>query len=182
MHSRPEEDRIRSLCEGCVKDRWHFCARSPQSPSRRLRWRLTPCSAQRRCRPPRFSGRVASAPRHCQRGGGISTMQVIRRPGRTLGAGPSARASRRVSTSVLTALVAVVAALSMSSSASAALKTVGPIDSQTLFPAWYGDSDGLALQLCQDGPPICLAGPESMEVVHADPDADAEAFYFQAEA
>src|SRR4051794_6295625 len=71
----------------------------------------------------------------------------------------------------LAAGAAILAPLGMSvalaPSASAALSTFGPENPQTLFPDYYTDSSGLSLQLCQDGPALCLAGPESIEQVHA---------------
>ncbi|WP_448627927.1 fibronectin type III domain-containing protein [Geodermatophilus sp. URMC 64] len=63
----------------------------------------------------------------------------------------------------------------------AGLKSFGPIDPTTLFPAYYTDAKALSLQLCQDGPDLCLAGPESIEAVNAS-GADAEAFYYAADA
>ncbi len=67
--------------------------------------------------------------------------------------------------------------------ASAALPPggVGPIDPASQFPSYYADTNGLRLQLCQDGPPHCLAGPEQIQDVHA-AGGDAEAFYFHASA
>jgi len=66
-------------------------------------------------------------------------------------------------------------------SASAAINAAGPADPASHFPSYYADSNGLALQLCQDGLPNCLAGPELMQDVHA-AGGDAEAFYFHASA
>src|SRR5215213_2406879 len=65
--------------------------------------------------------------------------------------------------------------------ASAALSSAGPIDPASQFPSYYADANGLQLQLCQDGLPNCLAGPEQIQDVHA-AGGDAEAFYFHAEA
>ena len=80
-------------------------------------------------------------------------------PGRTPGAGP-ARASRRRGGTILGVLVpALLALLVLSSSASAALQSAGPIDPANNFPSFFKDNNGLALQICQDGPPNCLAGP-----------------------
>ena len=69
----------------------------------------------------------------------------------------------------------------MTASASAALSSVGPVDPSNNFPSYYKDANGVALQICQDGLPNCLAGPELLQDVHA-AGGDAEAFYWAADA
>jgi Bacterial Ig-like domain/Abnormal spindle-like microcephaly-assoc'd, ASPM-SPD-2-Hydin len=67
--------------------------------------------------------------------------------------------------------------------ASAALSSVGPTDPASLFPSYYADANGLQLQLCQDGLPYCLSGPQPIQDVHAAQGGTAgEAFYFDATA
>ena len=58
---------------------------------------------------------------------------------------------------------------------------LGPKDPSNNFPSYYRDGNGVALQICQDGPPNCLAGPELMQDVHA-AGGDAEGFYWAADA
>jgi hypothetical protein len=49
--------------------------------------------------------------------------------------------------------------------ASAALSSVGPVDPDTGFPAYYVDSNGVALEPCTQGPPRCVASPGALSVV-----------------
>jgi fibronectin type 3 domain-containing protein len=79
----------------------------------------------------------------------------------------------------VTSLLATVATLAAAPTASASFSAVGPLDAKTNFPAWYSDSNGLALDLCIDGPPYCLGEPTLVQD-HAD-GLDAEAFYFAAD-
>ena len=85
----------------------------------------------------------------------------------------------------LAAAVTVLAALAAVApgQASAALPAdgVGAVDPGSHFPSYYQDANGLALGLCQDGLPHCLAGPDPIQDVHA-AGGDAEAFYFHASA
>jgi hypothetical protein len=69
-----------------------------------------------------------------------------------------------------------------------AVERVGPIVPEHGYPAWYEDSSGLRLELCIDGPPLCLEGlpdPGQPALVAADP-ADSnfpdEAFWWAGEA
>ncbi len=69
-----------------------------------------------------------------------------------------------------------------------AVETVGPIVPEHGFPFWYEDSTGLRLELCIDGPPLCLEGlpdPNQPPLVAPDP-ADSnfpdEAFWWTGEA
>src|SRR3569832_895864 len=94
--------------------------------------------------------------------------------------------SRRRPTAALAGLVTfLTTALTVvgAGAASAALPAtgVGPIDPASHIPTYYQDTNGLALEMCQDGLPNCLAGPELMQDVHA-AGGDAEAFYFHASA
>jgi hypothetical protein len=71
----------------------------------------------------------------------------------------------------------------LASPASAALSSVGPTDPGSLFPSYYADANGLQLQLCQDGLPLCLSGPTPIQDTHATLGGTAgEAFYFYANA
>jgi hypothetical protein len=75
----------------------------------------------------------------------------------------------------------VTAVVAPSGSAALAVSGVGPVDPASNFPAYFTDTNGLGLQLCQDGLPNCLAGPEPIQDVHAGGD-DAEAFYYAEDA
>src|SRR4051794_39659013 len=109
---------------------------------------------------------------------GASSVRALRRSSGT----QHAKASRRRGGRILAALVpALLALFVLSSSASAALTSVGPIDPSNNFPSFYKDANGVALQICQDGLPNCLAGPELLQDVHA-AGGDAEAFYWAADA
>ena len=69
-----------------------------------------------------------------------------------------------------------------------AVERAGPTDPQNGYPLWYEDSTGLRLDLCVDGPPLCLEGlpdPTQPGVVAADPansNFPEEAFWWQGEA
>lgn len=69
-----------------------------------------------------------------------------------------------------------------------AVERAGPVDPQNGYPLWYEDSTGLRLDLCIDGPPLCLEGlpdPTRPGVVAADPansNFPEEAFWWQGEA
>jgi methionine-rich copper-binding protein CopC len=103
------------------------------------------------------------------------------------GAAPPAPSPRGGARRVLAGTAALLAAVSgsaliaPSASASLAAGGVGPIDPATNFPSYFTDTNGLSLQLCQDGLPNCLAGPEQIQDVHA-AGGDAEAFYYAADA
>jgi Bacterial Ig-like domain/Abnormal spindle-like microcephaly-assoc'd, ASPM-SPD-2-Hydin len=103
------------------------------------------------------------------------------------GAAPPAPSTRGGARRVLAGTAALLAAVSgsaliaPSASASLAAGGVGPIDPATNFPSYFTDTNGLSLQLCQDGLPNCLAGPEQIQDVHA-AGGDAEAFYYAADA
>src|SRR4051794_34546717 len=107
-------------------------------------------------------------------------MQVSRSRGRTPAAQKSARSARSRGRAVLVGLFAVVAALTLASSASAALSSTGPTDPSNNFPSFYKDANGISLQICQDGLPNCLSGPELLQDTHA-AGGDAEAFYWSAD-
>jgi methionine-rich copper-binding protein CopC len=100
--------------------------------------------------------------------------------------GPVSNAGRggapagRVRLFVTALAIVVVAAAALASSASASLTAAGPTDPDTRFPAWYSDTTGLALQLCLDGLPSCLAARSDL----IDPAlaGDGEAFYYAADA
>src|SRR5215213_11517374 len=98
---------------------------------------------------------------------------------------PSRRARgmrrRRWSAGAAVAAVVVSSLGAFVAPASAAISSAGPIDPASLFPSYYADANGLQLQLCQDGLPNCLAGPEQIQDVRA-AGGDAEAFYFHASA
>jgi len=88
---------------------------------------------------------------------------------------------RRWSAGAAVAAVVVGTFSALAAPASAALSSAGPIDPASQFPSYYADANGLQLQLCQDGLPNCLAGPEQIQDVRA-AGGDAEAFYFHASA
>src|SRR4051794_27814113 len=108
-------------------------------------------------------------------------MQVPLGRGPTPTPGSAAPSGRRRRRALVAGLAAAAAGLAMTSSASAAFPSFGPIDPNNNFPASFTDSNGVALQICQDGLPNCLAGPELIQDVHA-AGGDAEAFYWAADA
>src|SRR4051794_32513491 len=108
-------------------------------------------------------------------------MQVPLGRGPTPTPGSAAPSGRRRRRALVAGLAAAAAGLAMTSSASAAFPSFGPIDPNNNFPASFTDSNGLALEICQDGLPNCLAGPELIQDVHAG-GGDAEAFYYSADA
>jgi hypothetical protein len=81
---------------------------------------------------------------------------------------------------LLASVLALAAFAVFASSASAALTGVSDPDPGTHFPTYYKDSQGLALQLCLEGAPNCLAGADLMDIHAAG--GDAEAFYYAADA
>lgn len=89
---------------------------------------------------------------------------------------------RRAAVVAATSTLATAAALLVAvAPAEAVLDSVGPIDPTLSFPAAYTDTDGVALELCLDGPPRCLAAFDDLVPAHED-GLDAEAFYFNADA
>ena len=101
--------------------------------------------------------------------------------GASVPSGPSSRRGRRVLAGALAFMTTLGGAVMLAPSASAALSAAGPIDPANNFPSYYTDANGLQLQICQDGAPNCLAGPEQIQDVHA-AGGDAEAFYYAADA
>jgi hypothetical protein len=111
-----------------------------------------------------------------------SSLGLVPRAGRgSSGAVASSRPLARARLLLATLAAAVLAAAAMASSASAALTSVGPINPSNNFPSFYKDANGVGLQICEDGPPNCLSGPELLQDVHA-AGGDAEAFYWAADA
>src|SRR3954470_18829323 len=109
---------------------------------------------------------------------GDSGMARTKRPrgrrGRTLGA--------RIRALVGVVALVLLGTAALASTASAALPQMGPVDANdTKFPTWYGDSNGLALQLCLDGLPNCLAAHTDLIEAHA-AGGDGEGFYYAADA
>ena len=108
----------------------------------------------------------------------------------------NARASRREIRggsaqllAVASAVILGVCALMLTLAPQArAVERAGPTDPQNGYPLWYEDSTGLRLDLCVDGPPLCLEGlpdPTQPGVVAADPansNFPEEAFWWQGEA
>src|SRR5215210_7889899 len=88
---------------------------------------------------------------------------------------------KRWSAGVAATAVVLGTMAAIAPSASAALASFGPIDPENNFPAYFADTNGLALEICQDGLPNCLAGPELIKDIHA-AGGDAEAFYYAADA
>src|SRR4051812_30006585 len=82
---------------------------------------------------------------------------------------------------VVSVALALMAVAILTSSASAALKSASPVDPDTGFPAFYTDSNGLALQPCLDGLPNCLAARAGLIDAHL-AGGDGEAFYYSADA
>ena len=78
-------------------------------------------------------------------------------------------------------LVATGAVTALAAPAQAALADVGPRDAGTGFPTFYTDSRGTSLQLCLDGPPLCLAARADL-IDGSPPTGDGEAFYYEAAA
>src|SRR3954470_12010772 len=145
-------------------------------------WRDAPFRA-----PPRRRARVR--PRTHSSRGGKTTMQFAGSASSLGGAPSGAAASEAHRTSptgsvlrlLATAFFAALLGLFvLANSASASLKAAGPVDPNTQFPAWYQDNNGLALQLCLDGAPLCFAG-SNFTAIHA-AGGDAEAFYYSADA
>lgn len=89
---------------------------------------------------------------------------------------------RRAAVVAATSTLATAAALLVAVvPAHAELGSVGPVDPTLHFPAAYTDTNGVALELCLDGPPRCLAAFDDLVPAHED-GLDAEAFYFNADA
>ncbi len=97
----------------------------------------------------------------------------------------SAPSRARRATALVAATLLAVGVLAAATPATATLSRVGPVSpagsAAEGFPAWYGDSTGLALEPCLDGLPNCLVAADEFIPVHQD-GGDAEAFYFHAEA
>jgi hypothetical protein len=81
------------------------------------------------------------------------------------------RASRRGVIAALTTLLALVLVALTSSPAHAKLSALGPVDASTSFPSYYQDANGLRLEPCLDGPPLCAAAAADLVA------PDGEAFY-----
>jgi hypothetical protein len=79
----------------------------------------------------------------------------------------SGRWLRRVSVAALPMLL--LAGLTPLSAQAALSSVVGPVDGSTHFPAWYADTNGLAVQPCLDGLVLCPTAAGDI--------VDAEAFY-----
>jgi hypothetical protein len=97
----------------------------------------------------------------------------------------AARSSlRRARRSFAIAAGAVTAAaLGLSAPALAGVGTFGPIDPDHGFPTWYDDGNGAKLELCLDGPPLCLAGvPNPADPPSVPDNFEDEAFWWTGEA
>jgi hypothetical protein len=106
---------------------------------------------------------------------------------------PGRRGSGRTATK-RTLILAATAALTAASlpvlSGGVAQAAVSPavsasIDSDTGFPAWYGDANGTRLQLCVDPADPCLAGttaPDATQPPSVPTNFPEEAFYYAADA
>jgi hypothetical protein len=103
--------------------------------------------------------------------GGVQVFP-IRSPRAALPADPRLRVVTAVLAAALTLALGALAA----EPARASLAAVGPVNPATGFPDWYQDGNGLKLQLCLDGPPLCLAAADELVA------PDGEAFWWQAEA
>jgi hypothetical protein len=79
-------------------------------------------------------------------------------------------------TAALATLLALVLVALLSGPAEAKLSALGPVDATTNFPSYYQDSNGLRLEPCLDGPPICAAAASDLVA------PDGEAFYNNATA
>jgi hypothetical protein len=81
---------------------------------------------------------------------------------------------------LVTAALAMVFSLALlavaSGSAQAKLSAVGPVDAGTNFPTYYQDANGLRLEPCLTGPPLCFAAASDLVA------PDGEAFYNNATA
>ena len=78
-----------------------------------------------------------------------------------------------LATGLLLALLTMVTVLS---SQAEAVPRVSAATGPTGFPVWYQDADGTRLELCLDGPPLCLANEADLVP------PDGEAFWWSAEA
>ncbi len=100
--------------------------------------------------------------------------------------GEAIRASLVLALALLAALM--LAAFVLVRPALAVPEQVGPVNANHGYPNWYGDSNGLKLGLCLDGPPLCLEGlpnPTQPASVAADPalsNFPEEAFWWAGEA
>ena len=97
-----------------------------------------------------------------------------------LSRGPSPIAHRLRLTAAVAAASLAVGLFGALSPASAALPAtgLGAIDPATGFPSSYTDGNGLSLQQCLDGLPICSATPSTLLAA----DGSGEGFYFVADA
>jgi hypothetical protein len=66
--------------------------------------------------------------------------------------------------------------VSLTGVATAGLTSMGAVNAATGFPSQYGDANGVNLQLCLDGPPLCFARPADLVA------PSGEAFYNNATA
>jgi hypothetical protein len=74
------------------------------------------------------------------------------------------------------AAAAILAAALLAGPAHANLGAAGPVNPATGYPDWYQDADGLKLQLCVDGPPLCSAAGADLVA------PDGEGFWWRAQA
>jgi hypothetical protein len=95
---------------------------------------------------------------------------------RSLGDAGGQAGVHRFARLTLACLLAALGAALLAGPAQAALSAAGPVNPQTRFPDWYQDGSGLKLQLCVDGPPLCLAARNDLTA------PEGEAFWWQAEA
>jgi hypothetical protein len=101
------------------------------------------------------------------------------------GGGGNKQAMLMVSFATLLALLTLMAAFAQSAESA---ERVGPRDPDHGFPVWYQDSKGLLLELCIDGPPLCLEGlpnpnqPASVSPTPALSNFPEEAFWWAGEA
>ena len=81
------------------------------------------------------------------------------------------------------AIAAVVATTTVMDPARAELTGVGPVDAAGHgYPLWYEDENGLRLDLCLDGPPMCLEGLVNPALPATVDNMPEESFWWTAEA
>jgi hypothetical protein len=92
----------------------------------------------------------------------------------------SRRGHRALFAAMLT--VGVLTPLVTPTPAQAALADVGPVDPAHGYPLWFEDSAGLRLELCLDGPPMCLEGLPNPNLPPSVGNLPDESFWWAAEA
>src|ERR671924_1367567 len=84
--------------------------------------------------------------------------------------------SRRIGSAVLAMLMGALLLPFAAMPAQAKLASVGAVDTTTNFPSYYQDANGLRLEPCLEGPPLCLTAAADLAA------PDGEAFYNSATA